>query len=48
LDVNTQKQYEFMRQLYEYLYPKNPQFHIIDTIRWYEDVYMKSKSLKEK
>jgi spore coat polysaccharide biosynthesis protein SpsF len=39
LDVNTQKQYEFMRQLYEYLYPKNPQFHITDTIRWYDNVY---------
>jgi spore coat polysaccharide biosynthesis protein SpsF len=47
LDVNTQKQYEFMRQLYEYLYPRNPQFHIIDTINWYDDVYMKSKLIKE-
>jgi spore coat polysaccharide biosynthesis protein SpsF len=47
LDVNTQEQYEFMRQLYEYLYPKNPQFHIIDTINWYDDVYMKSKLAKE-
>jgi spore coat polysaccharide biosynthesis protein SpsF len=39
LDVNTQKQYEFMRQLYEYLYPKNPNFHITDIIRWYDEVY---------
>jgi spore coat polysaccharide biosynthesis protein SpsF len=39
LDVNTQEQYEFMRQLYEYLYPRNPQFHITDTIRWYDGVY---------
>lgn len=48
LDVNTLEQYEFMRQLYEYLYPRNPQFHITDTIRWYDDVYTKSKSPKEK
>jgi spore coat polysaccharide biosynthesis protein SpsF len=47
LDVNTQEQYEFMQQLYEYLYPRNPQFHIIDTINWYNDIYMKSKLAKE-
>lgn len=47
LDVNTQGQYEFMRQLYEYLYPRNPEFHITDTIRWYDDVYMQSKPVKE-
>ena len=34
LDVNTIEQYRFMKQLYEYLYPRNPQFHITDTIRW--------------
>jgi spore coat polysaccharide biosynthesis protein SpsF len=44
LDVNTPEQYEFMRQLYEYLYPRNPQFHITDTIRWYDDVYRRGKS----
>lgn len=47
LDVNTQEQYEFMRQLYEYLYPRLPQFHVTDTIRWYDDVFMKSKFTKE-
>lgn len=41
LDVNTQEQYEFMRQLYEYLYPGNPNFHITDIIRWYDEVYEK-------
>jgi spore coat polysaccharide biosynthesis protein SpsF len=46
LDINTQEQYEFIRQLYEYLYPRNPKFHITDTIRWYDDVY--TKSIKEK
>lgn len=44
LDVNTQEQYQFIRQLYEYLYPRNPQFHITDTIRWYDDVYRQAKS----
>ena len=39
LDVNTQVQYEFMRELYEYLYPKNHNFHIVDIIRWYDEVY---------
>ena len=41
LDVNTIEQYEFISELYEYLYPRNPEFHIIDIIRWYDDVYMK-------
>jgi spore coat polysaccharide biosynthesis protein SpsF len=48
LDVNTQEQYQFMRQLYEYLYPRVPQFHIIDTIRWYDNVFTKSIITKEK
>jgi len=39
LDVNTESQYQFMKQLYEYLYPINSEFHITDTIRWYDDVY---------
>lgn len=39
LDVNTQEQYEFMRELYAYLYPKKPDFDITDIIRWYDDVY---------
>ncbi len=39
LDVNTQAQYEFMRELYDYLYPKNQNFHITDIIRWYDEIY---------
>lgn len=39
LDVNTPAQYEFMRQLYVYLYPRNPTFHITDVIRWYDEIY---------
>lgn len=45
LDVNTQEQYEFMRQLYEYLYPKNPNFHITDIIRWYDEVHATKSSV---
>ena len=41
LDVNTQAQYEFMRRLYQDLYPRNPQFHITDIIRWYDEEYTK-------
>jgi len=44
LDVNTLEQYQFMRQLYEYLYRRNPQFQITDTIRWYDEVYRQAKS----
>ena len=44
LDVNTQEQYEFMRQLYEDLYPKNSNFHITDIIRWYDKVYHSQSS----
>lgn len=41
LDVNTMEQYEFMRQLYEALYPVNPEFHITDIIHWYDNTYRK-------
>lgn len=43
LDVNTAEQYEFMRELYEYLYPQDPEFHVTDLIRWYDDVYRPSR-----
>ena len=43
LDVNTPEQYEFMHQLYRYLYPRNPEFHITDTIWWYDNIYLKTK-----
>jgi spore coat polysaccharide biosynthesis protein SpsF len=39
LDVNTPEQYAFIRELYEYLYHRNQQFHITDTIKWFDDVY---------
>lgn len=43
LDVNTQKQYDFIKALYEYLYPRNPEFTIRDTIAWYDNVYKKQE-----
>lgn len=45
LDVNTEQQYRFMRQLYEYLYPSNPEFHITDIIRWYDEVYLPARTV---
>jgi spore coat polysaccharide biosynthesis protein SpsF len=39
LDVNTLEEYEFIRSLYEHLYPRNPRFHITDIIKWYDEVY---------
>jgi spore coat polysaccharide biosynthesis protein SpsF len=41
LDVNTQEQYEFIKQIYEYLYHDNPYFHIIDVLNWYDSIYLK-------
>jgi spore coat polysaccharide biosynthesis protein SpsF len=48
LDVNTQAQYEFMRRLYEDLYPNNPTFHITDIIRWYDEVWLKREPARSK
>jgi len=42
LDVNTTAQYEFMRELYLYLYPRNSEFHITDIINWYDNIYRMS------
>ena len=44
LDVNTEKQYLFMKDLYESLYPNNNEFTIADTINWYDNVYRISKN----
>jgi spore coat polysaccharide biosynthesis protein SpsF len=44
LDVNTQEEYEFMSQLYDYLYPRNSEFTILDVIWWYDHVYQEKKS----
>lgn len=39
LDVNTKDQYDFMVQLYDALYYKNPHFGITDIIDWYDNEY---------
>ena len=41
LDVNTYDQYLFIKEIYEYLYPKNPNFGILEIINWYDNVYKK-------
>lgn len=46
LDVNTGEEYAFMVELYEYLYPRNPEFHITDIIQWYDRVYIPKKRHK--
>jgi len=42
LDVNTQEQYEFIKQIYEYFYNTNPYFHITDIVNWYDQIYLKN------
>lgn len=41
LDINTYSQYQFIKDLYNYLYKKNPEFSIEDIIDWYDRVYRK-------
>ena len=36
LDVNTIEDYHFMKQLYEHLYPQNPNFTFTEIIAWYD------------
>ena len=38
LDVNTQEEYEIIARLYDYLYPRNPEFTIFDIIWWWDNV----------
>ena len=42
LDVNTEEQYLFMKELYGYLYPRNKFFTIMDTLNWYDNIYTKN------
>ena len=42
LDVNTQEQYEFIKQIYDYFYNSNPYFHITDILNWYDQIYLKN------
>ncbi len=41
LDINTFSQYLFIKDLYDYLYKRNPEFSIKDIIHWYDNVYKK-------
>jgi spore coat polysaccharide biosynthesis protein SpsF len=41
LDVNTNDQYKFINEIYEYFYKSNPFFGIKDIITWYDNVYKK-------
>ena len=43
LDVNTAEDYRFLAQLYDDLYPRNPNFHITEIIDWYDNVYRDAK-----
>ena len=43
LDVNTIEQFKFMQKLYDYLYPRNPEFTIIDIIKWHDNIYLLEK-----
>lgn len=43
LDVNTIEQYQFIKELYEYLSVKRTEFHITDIVDWYDNIYMQSK-----
>lgn len=46
LDVNTYEQYQFMRSLYEALYPTKPEFSIMDIIRWYDNLFLNPQCLQ--
>ena len=43
LDINTEEQYLFLKSLYEFLYPRNSNFGIVDIIDWYDNEYQKSE-----
>lgn len=37
LDVNTIEQYQKMSKMYDDLYPKKPEFSIIDIVKWWDE-----------
>lgn len=43
LDVNTWDEYVFMKELYEYLYPRHPHFNIVDIVQWYDEIFKKER-----
>ncbi len=40
LDVNTQQDYEYIKNIYDNLYPKNPNFHITDIIEFLHEAHL--------
>jgi len=36
------EEYEFIANLYAYLYPRDTAFHITYVIRWYDQVYRRA------
>jgi spore coat polysaccharide biosynthesis protein SpsF len=45
LDVNTIDELGFIRTLYEYCYPKNHEFHVMDIISWQDNVPQRHRKL---
>ena len=41
LDINTYEDYLYISQLYQYLYPKNNNFNILEIIKWHDTIYKK-------
>lgn len=46
LDVNLQEELEYLQAIYAALYPKNPQFHITDIIKFHDEVWLKRPQAK--
>lgn len=44
LDVNTKEDYDFLSQIYDFCYPRNPEFHILDIIDWYDNIFRKRRA----
>ena len=42
LDINTNEQYNFIKSLYESLYPDNNEFDIIEIVNWYDNEYKRT------
>ena len=47
LEVNTMKDYQIMKKMYEYLLMRNPNFNFTDIIYWYDN-YKEKESLNVK
>ena len=43
LDINTQKEYLFIKKIYKYFMPKKNLFTIKDVINWYDKIYFKKR-----